>query len=174
IGETRFELKSAALSSNYNDNPSASGRMFHKFVSAGDLDERNSLGDLETRPTGFQCSTQVPRGCDLRIFWEVVTAEKKQSDILEHHQPEWNCGRSDIRRIGCDRSPHFQQIDISCDVRSECHLDDMIDSIRSQRLQSRRQFMIVPYDLVGSRLAGRFFLRTRHYSPNHMRSGSSR
>src|SRR5580700_5944160 len=101
--------------------------MFHKFVGAGNLGEWNSLGDRETRPTGPERRIQVPRRGRLRLLWEVVTTQKEQANILEYHQPERDCGGCYIRRVGRDRSPHFQQIDVSPEVRSECYFDDMVD-----------------------------------------------
>src|SRR5262249_42185894 len=118
--------------SHQNNDPTGAHWMLDEFVSAGNVHQRNSLGDLEARPTGFERSIQIPRGLCLCLFRKVVAAQEEHADVFEHHRPEGDVWRSVIGGIRCDGTADPQQVDIGLDVCGKRDVDNVVTALRNE------------------------------------------
>src|ERR1700735_1583634 len=71
-------------------------RTLHQFVRPCNLCKWNALADLEPGPPRLKRFVQIPRRRHLSLCREIVAPQKKHADVLEHHQPERDIGRSSV------------------------------------------------------------------------------
>jgi phosphatidylserine/phosphatidylglycerophosphate/cardiolipin synthase-like enzyme len=124
--------------------------VFGMFMGPSDLRERNSLAYREAWPACLKRGVYVACRCCLRFRREVIAAQKKELDILEHHLPERNRRSCGIRSVGRNGSTHSQERDITLDICPKRDFHNMVDSLRSKDSYALLEFRIVQKDLVRS------------------------
>src|SRR5277367_2626067 len=118
--------------SDRNNHATCFHRMFDQLMGACYLIQGNDFCDVESLPSCPKGLIDVARRFDLRLGWHIVTPDEKEPCVHENELPDRSLRHRGIRRVGRDGTALRQDFRISLDIRSESHLDYVMNSIGSQ------------------------------------------
>ena len=103
--------------------------MFDEFVRFCNVVQLEAFGNGKARPPRLQGAVDRAASFNLRLSRNVVTANEEEFRVHEDELPDSNLHHRGICGVGRNRPALPQQLNVSLDVRAECHFDDVIDAV---------------------------------------------